>query len=132
MRTAIRADRSGPKAISRRSALAGGAMLTTALAIPATCRAAPNSLRVSSLRFGSLSWLLDTMRDRRIDTEAAIDIEVVEAATTQAGSIALLAGEADVIVSDWLWAMRQRSEGEDLLFAPYSSALGALMVPAGS
>jgi NitT/TauT family transport system substrate-binding protein len=89
-------------------------------------------LRVSSLRFGSLSWLLDTLRDRRIDAEAALDIDVIEAATSQAGPIALLAGEAEVIVSDWIWAMRQRSEGEDLLFAPYSSALGALMVPAGS
>ena len=46
--------------------------------------------------------------------------------------MALLSGDVDVIVSDWIWALRQRSEGEDLLFAPYSSALGALMVPAGS
>jgi NitT/TauT family transport system substrate-binding protein len=43
-----------------------------------------------------------------------------------------LSGDADVIVSDWTWAMRQRGMGENLKFAPYSSALGALMVPQNS
>lgn len=106
--------------------------MLAALAVPTVGRTAAYSLRVSSLSFGSLSWLLDTLRDQRIDAEAAIDVDVVDAPTSQAGPIALLAGGAEVIVSDWIWAMRQRSEGEDLLFSPYSSALGALMVPAGS
>lgn len=107
-------------------------MLLGALAAPKAASAAAYSLRVSSLKFGSLSWLLDTLRDLGIDAESALALDVVDAATSQAGPIALLAGDAEVIVSDWIWAMRQRSEGEDLLFAPYSSALGALMVPAGS
>ena len=46
-------------------------------------------------------------------------------ATNQAGPVALLSGDADVIVSDWTWALRQRALGEHLKFAPYSSALGA-------
>jgi len=79
-----------------------------------------------------LSWLLDTIRDQGIDAKLGVKIEVVNVATSQAGPVTLLAGDVDVIVSDWVWALRQRSEGEDLLFAPYSSALGALMVPAGS
>ena len=49
-------------------------------------------------------------------------------ATNQAGPVALLSGEADVIVSDWPWALRQRAMGEHTKFAPYSSALGAVMV----
>ena len=57
--------------------------------------------------------------------------ERVELAANQALTVALLAGDVDLIVSDWLWAMRQRAEGEQFLFAPYSSALGALMAPAG-
>ena len=40
--------------------------------------------------------------------------------------------QADVIVSDWTWALRQRARGDDLKFFPYSSALGSLMVPKGS
>jgi NitT/TauT family transport system substrate-binding protein len=120
--------RTDAEAISRRSALA----LLAAFVVPRAGHAAASALRVSSLRFGSLSWLLDTIRHRHIDVKSAIDIDVVEVATAQAGPIALLAGDVEVIVSDWLWALRQRSDGEDLLFAPYSAALGVLMVPAGS
>ena len=53
-------------------------------------------------------------------------------ASTGAAKIALLSGDADVIVSDWPWAMRQRSEGEAVRFYPYSSALGSIMVPGDS
>ena len=53
-------------------------------------------------------------------------------ATNQAGPVALLAGEAEIIVSDWTWAMRQRSLGDKVRFYPYSAALGAVMVPKGS
>jgi NitT/TauT family transport system substrate-binding protein len=122
----------GRKLISRRSALGQGAMALAGLAVPTPGHVAPSSLRVSSLRFGSLSWLLDTIRDQRIDAKLGLKLDVVDVATSQAGPVALLAGDVDVILSDWIWALRQRSEGEDLLFAPYSSALGALMVPAGS
>jgi NitT/TauT family transport system substrate-binding protein len=132
MTTAGRTGGTDGKVIARRSVLTTGAMLLAALATPTAGREASSSLRVSSLRSGSLSWLLDTIRNRHIDAKLAIDIDVVDAATTQAGPIALLAGNVEMIVSDWFWALRQRSSGEDLLFAPYSSALGVLMVPAGS
>jgi len=40
-------------------------------------------------------------------------------------------GEAvDGIVEDWLWVSRQRADGVPLTFIPYSSSVGALMVPA--
>jgi NitT/TauT family transport system substrate-binding protein len=132
MATAGRTGGTDAKAIARRSVLTGSGMLLATLAAPTAVRAASSSLRVSALRFGSLSWLLDTIRDQHIDAKLAIDIDVVDVATNQAGPIALLARNVEVIVSDWLWALRQRSDGEDLLFAPYSSALGILMVPAGS
>jgi NitT/TauT family transport system substrate-binding protein len=122
----------GRKPVSRRSALRQGAMVLAVLAVPTPGHVASSSLRVSSLRFGSLSWLLDTIRDQRIDAKREVKFDVVDVATSQAGPVALLAGDVDVIVSDWMWALRQRSEGEDLLFAPFSSALGALMIPAGS
>jgi NitT/TauT family transport system substrate-binding protein len=34
------------------------------------------------------------------------------------------------MLSDWLWVTRERALGDDLVFYPYSSALGAVMVPA--
>jgi len=34
----------------------------------------------------------------------------------------------DVIVSDWIWVARQRADGKPFTFAPYSLAVGAVMV----
>jgi NitT/TauT family transport system substrate-binding protein len=94
--------------------------------------AAESSLRVATLRFGSLAWLLATIQAERLDSKVGLKLDIVDVATNQAGPIALLAGDVDVIVSDWTWALRQRSEGEDLKFRPFSSALGAVMVPRDS
>ena len=58
--------------------------------------------------------------------------EVLELASPEAGKIALRAGNADIVVSDWLWVSRERALGAKLTFYPYSSALGAVMVPASS
>ena len=36
------------------------------------------------------------------------------------------------MLSDWLWVTRERALGDNVVFYPYSSALGAVMVPANS
>ncbi len=118
--------------IDRRGVLiAGGAVLASA-AIPSASFASVGTLRVVALRFGSLNWLLETIRAEGLAEKAGLKLEIMTVATNQAGPVALLAGGADVIVSDWTWALRQRAFGENLKFAPYSSALGAVMVPEGS
>ena len=61
-----------------------------------------------------------------------LDSSVIELASPEAGKIALRAGSADIIVSDWLWVSRERGLGAKLTFYPYSSALGAVMVPNAS
>lgn len=119
--------------IDRRRVLlaGGGALASVGLGVPARA-ASVGTLRVASLRFGSLSWVLDTIRAEGIADELGLNLEIVDVATNQAGPVALLSGEVDVIVSDWMWALRQRALGENLKFAPYSSALGAIMVPKDS
>jgi len=92
---------------------------------------ASEPLKVGSLKFGTVNWLLDTIAGGGVDTREGVRIERLELASNQALTIALQAGSVDLIVSDWLWAMRQRAEGDSLLFRPYSNALGALMVPQG-
>lgn len=92
------------------------------------CAAAQGRLRVAAVQFGSLSWLLDTIKAQNLDREMGVSLDVRPVASNQAATIALLAGEADIVVSDWTWAMRQRSMGRTFKFAPYSSALGAVMV----
>jgi NitT/TauT family transport system substrate-binding protein len=118
--------------IDRRSVLvAGGAILASAgLRLPA--RASVGSLRVASLKFGSLSWVLETIHAEGLAQKAGLDIKVIDVATNQAGPVALLSNDAEVIVSDWTWALRQRALGENLKFAPYSSSLGGVMVPDAS
>ena len=112
----------------RRVLLAGGAAALVSAGLPMQRAAAAGELRVASLKFGSLSWLLETIRAEGLAEKAGVNVIVVEVATNQAGPVALLSGEADVIVSDWPWALRQRAMGEHVKFAPYSSALGAVMV----
>lgn len=111
----------------RRLLLAGGSALA-GLSLPFVPANAAGVLRVASLKFGSFSWLLETIRAEGLADKAGLQIIIVDVATNQAGPVALLSGEAEVIVSDWTWALRQRSLGEYVKFAPYSSALGALMV----
>jgi NitT/TauT family transport system substrate-binding protein len=118
--------------IDRRALLCGSAVLVSAGALRGRARAAGNALRVASVKYGSLSWVLETIRSEGLDKKAGLTLEVIDLASNQAGPVALLGGGADVIVSDWTWAMRQRSLGEMLKFAPYSSALGSLIVPGDS
>jgi NitT/TauT family transport system substrate-binding protein len=118
--------------IDRRRFLACGGLAVAAVALPMPLRAAGAPLRLASVKYGSLSWVVETIRALELDKKAGLEIEIVDVASNQAGPVALLAGGADVIVSDWTWAMRQRALGEKLKFAPYSSALGSLVVPENS
>ena len=90
------------------------------------------TIRVGSLRYGTLSWLLDVIAKHGLDQKHGIRIETLELAATPAAQLALQAGRVDLIVSDWLWVSRQRAEGGDLTFIPFSSAVGSLIVPAAS
>lgn len=109
----------------RRDVLGFAAAGLIASAFPARA-AAP--LRIATLKFGTVNWLLDTVKAEGFDQREGGAFERTELASTQALTIALQAGDADLAVSDWPWAMRRRIDGEPFRFAPYSSALGALMV----
>jgi len=117
--------------LTRRQALSAGIALSATSMFPRLARAAV-PVRLTSVKFGSVSWLIETIRAEGIDKKHGLDIEVIEVANNPAAPIALLSGSADVIVSDWTWALRQRARGDDLKFAPYSAALGSLMVPKDS
>jgi NitT/TauT family transport system substrate-binding protein len=81
---------------------------------------------------GTFAWELAVIRAHGLDRQADLTIEVSELASPEAGKVALRSGGADVIVSDWLWVSRERGLGAKLTFYPYSSALGAVMVPDSS
>jgi NitT/TauT family transport system substrate-binding protein len=120
--------------IDRRGFMALGGAWTAALLVPPSSAFAGGAItiRLTSVNAGSVSWLIETMRAEALDKKYGIELSVIEVANNQAAPVALLAGEADVTVSDWMWALKQRSKGQDYKFASYSSALGALVVPKDS
>jgi NitT/TauT family transport system substrate-binding protein len=93
---------------------------------------AADRIRIAAQRTGTLAWELDVIRSRGLDRQADLDLQVVELASPEAGKIALRGGSADLIVTDWLWVARERAMGDRLVFYPYSSQIGAVMVPANS
>jgi len=98
----------------------------------ATEAAAADRIRIAAQKTGTLAWELDIIKAHGLDKKADLDIQVVELASTEAGKIALRGGSADLIVSDWLWVARERALGDKLVFYPYTSQIGAVMVPANS
>ncbi|MGY4238098.1 NitT/TauT family transport system substrate-binding protein [Bradyrhizobium sp. USDA 4449] len=93
---------------------------------------AADVIRLAVQKTGTFAWELATIREAGLDKEADLSLEVTELASPEAGKIALRAGNADIMLSDWLWVSRERALGAKLTFYPYSSALGAVMVPASS
>lgn len=90
---------------------------------------AADTLRIAAQKTGTFGWELQVIKDHGLAEKAGLDLEVTELASTDAGKIAMMGNSADIIVSDWLWVARERSLGTDLTFSPYSSTLGAVMVP---
>jgi len=93
---------------------------------------AAETVRIGVLKFGTVNWELDTIKFHKFDEKHGIDLDIRFFAGEDATNVAMMAGDVDIIVSDWLWVSRQRSSGEDLTFVPYSSSVGAIMVPAQS
>ncbi|MCF1502379.1 ABC transporter substrate-binding protein [Afifella sp. H1R] len=100
------------------------------LAIPQTGEAgAEEIVRVGVLKFGTVNWEIDTITNNGFDEKHGFRLEPVVLAGSDAGRIGINAGEIDVIVSDWLFVSRQRADGIPLTFVPYSTSVGAIMVP---
>ena len=97
-----------------------------------TAATAADRIRIAAQKTGSLEWELNIIRAQGLDKAANLDIQVVELASTEAGKIALRSGSADMIVTDWLWVARERALGDSLVFYPYTSTIGAVMVPENS
>ncbi|WP_342078187.1 ABC transporter substrate-binding protein [Yoonia sp. SS1-5] len=108
----------------------GGAVAAVCLATAAI--ADTPTLRAAVLKFGTVNWELNTIKHHALDTENGFVLDVQGVAGGSAAKVAFQGGEADVIVSDWLWVARQRAAGKDFVFIPYSKAVGGIMVPADS
>lgn len=85
-------------------------------------------VRVGILQFGTVSWELEVMQKAGFAEREGVRIEIVPLALKDATNVAIQGGAVDVIANDWIWVARQRAEGRDFTFVPYSQAVGGLMV----
>lgn len=91
--------------------------------------AEPVTIRLGILEFGTAAWELAVLpTDRANDFK----LDIHRLANPEAGKVALQAGAVDMIVSDWIWVSKLRSNGADYAFYPYSNVSGTLIVPADS
>jgi len=106
--------------------------LAAALLMAAQPAVAQDRIRLGLLKFGTASWTAEIIADHGLDRRNGFVLERLDLASNDAARIAFLAGEADIIVSDLLFAARLTAEGKPALFLPFSSAEASLMTPSGS
>jgi NitT/TauT family transport system substrate-binding protein len=94
----------------------------------ATPTLAGETLRIGLQKTGTFAWQLDVIRRHGLASSAGLDLKISEYASPDAGKLALNGGSVDLAVVDWLWVARARALGAKLLFYPYSSAVGSIMV----
>ena len=71
--------------------------------MPGASSHAAETVRIAVQKTGTFAWELAVVRAHGLDKQANVALEVSELASPEAGKIALRAGSADIIVTDWLW-----------------------------
>jgi NitT/TauT family transport system substrate-binding protein len=117
--------------VGRRVVVAGGAAAWSMGLASARAVTVPE-VRLGILQFGTVQWVGDIIRRHGLDSANGFTLSAVTLANTDAGHVALMAGAADVVVSDWMFVAGQRAAGTKLRFAPFSSSTGGVMVAGGS
>jgi NitT/TauT family transport system substrate-binding protein len=107
-------------------------IFTLCLLVVGTPSLASETLRIGLQTTGTFAWQLDVIRRHRLAENAGLDLKISQFASPEAGKLALNSGAVDIAVVDWLWIARSRALGAKLLFYPYSSSVGSIMVRADS
>jgi NitT/TauT family transport system substrate-binding protein len=111
---------------------AGFVALAVALASWAAGAQDLGAIKVGVLEFGTVNWELDVIKHHGLDRQRHFTLEVQGFGSGEATNVALQGEAVDAIVDDYFWVSRQRSDGQMLTFVPFSSTVGALMVPPDS
>ncbi|HJV27316.1 MAG TPA: ABC transporter substrate-binding protein [Aromatoleum sp.] len=86
------------------------------------------TIRIGVLQYGTVSWELEVIKRLGLAEREGVRFEVVPLALKDAANVALQGGSVDLIVNDWIWVARQRADGREFAFVPYSRAIGSVMV----
>jgi len=87
---------------------------------------------VGVMGHGTAQWEMKIIKDQELDEEHGINLILRNVSNSRAGQVALLAGEVDIILSDFVWVAGQRSHGNMITAVPHSLAVGGVMVAPGS
>jgi NitT/TauT family transport system substrate-binding protein len=90
--------------------------------------ASAHDLRLALQATGTAKWELAAMQALGLDKAHDLTLTVRDVADSRAGQIALQAGEADIILSDFVWVSLQRDQGNMVTLVPHSLSVGGLMV----
>jgi NitT/TauT family transport system substrate-binding protein len=86
------------------------------------------TVRVGTLKFGTVNWELDVMARHGLDRAHGFALKTVDFAGKDGAVIALQGGAVDIILTDWLWVAKRRAMGGDFTFVPHSHITGGLMI----
>ena len=87
-----------------------------------------NVLRIGLLKYGSVNWEIDIIKENNLDKKNNVVIKEKFFSTKNAAAIALQGRAVDMIVTDWLWVSRQKGEKRNYFFFPHSMSVGGIMV----
>jgi NitT/TauT family transport system substrate-binding protein len=116
----------------RRGLAAGFLALGLALVTGAARAENLGTIRIGTLKFGTVSGELDVIQHHGLDRKEGFILDVQGFGNNDGADVALMGDAVDGIVEDWLWVSRQRASGLPLTFIPYSSSIGTLVVRADS
>lgn len=91
----------------------------------------PN-VRVTVIASGTVNWELQHMKHMHLDQENGFNLVINPVASLSAARIAITSGNADFIVSDWLWGSERNMKGANLGFLPFSRQIGSIIAAKGS
>lgn len=89
-------------------------------------------VRLGVLKYGTVNWEVDVIKHHKLDEKYNFDLKAIQLGSKNASAVALQGRAVDIILTDWLWVNRQRSNQKLYTFFPTSIATGGLYVPATS
>lgn len=87
----------------------------------------PVEIKLALQEGGTASWEAAAMEALHLDEKNHIKLDIRGVADSKAGQVALMSGQVDVMLSDFIWTSLQRYQGADFTFVPHSLAVGGLM-----
>jgi NitT/TauT family transport system substrate-binding protein len=88
----------------------------------------PLQLTLALQATGTAKWEIAAIEALDLARKHNVELTIKDVADSVAGQIALQAGQADVILSDFVWVALQRHEGNMVTYVPHSLTVGGLIV----